>query len=96
MENKEIQSVEWTEKCPCCKKEIKFRITKDNNRNYRAYISQGCKHFADEFVDQSKYRMIVNMYKQLYEDTDLLYARMKKKEEIEKLKMLGIDINKYL
>ena len=95
MENNEIQQVEWTEKCPCCKKEIKFKITK-RDRSYAPYIIQGCKHFAEEYIDQSKYRMIVNMLKELYENPDLLYARMKKKEEIDKLKMLGIDINKYL
>lgn len=95
MENN-IQSVEFEELCPVCKEKIKFRITKDNNRNYRSYVIKGCSHFADGFVDQCKYRMIVNMLKQLYEDTDLLYARMKKKEELEKAQMLGIDISKYI
>ena len=94
MENNNIQAVEWTEKCPCCKKEVKFRLTKDDNRNYRSYVIKGCSHFHEEFIDQSKYRMICNMYKQLYEDTDLLYARIKKKQDIEKLKMLGIDVSR--
>lgn len=96
MEDNTIQKVEFEESCPVCGGVLKFKITKDNNRNYKAYITQGCKHFAEEYINQSKYRMIVNMIKSLYEDVDLLYARMKKKEEIEKLKMMGIDIHKYL
>ena len=96
MENNDIQKVEFEELCPVCKEVLKFKITKDDNRNYKAYITKGCNHFAEEFINQSKYRMIVNMLKALYEDVDLLYARMKKKEEIEKMKLLGIDITKYL
>ena len=93
MENKEIQKVEFEELCPVCKEKIKFKITK-NDRNYNAYIVKGCKHFAEgDFIDQSKYRRITIIIKQLIEDIDLLYARMKKREDLEKLKMLGIDIN---
>ena len=96
MDKENNQKVEWEEKCPICKEVLKFKITKDNNRTYRAYVTKGCKHFAEEFIDQCKYRMIVNMLKALYEDVDLLYARIKKKEELTRMKMLGVDITKYI
>ena len=96
MEKDNIQAVEWFEKCPCCKKEIKFKITKDDNRSYRSFIIEGCSHFAVGFIDQCKYRQVVNMLKQLYNEPDLLYATYKKREQIEKARMLGIDVSKFL
>ena len=95
MENKEIQSVEWTEKCPCCKKEITFKITK-RDRSYTSYIVRGCEHFAVGFVDQCKYRQVVNMLKQLYNEPDLVFSTYKKREQIEKARMLGRDISNYI
>ena len=93
--NDEIQKVEFEEKCPVCGAHLKFKITK-RDRSYNSYIIEGCKHFAQEEILQNKYRMICNMLKELYENPDLLYARYKKREELERMKLLGIDIQKYL
>lgn len=95
-DNNVIQKVEWEERCPICKEKLSFEISKGDNRTYKSYIRKGCKHFCEGYVDQSKYRQIVHMLREMYENPDLLYATMKKREQLEKARMLGIDISKYI
>lgn len=95
MQEERKDKVEYYEQCPICKEKIKIRITK-SDRNYKAFIIEGCKHIGEGQVNQATYRILVNMLKALYEDTDLIYSTRKKKEELENLKKLGIDITKYL
>ena len=95
MQEERIDKVEYYEQCPICKKNINIRITK-RGRDYNAFILEGCSHVAEGQVDQAKYRILINMIKALYQDTDLIYSTRKKKEELENLKKLGIDITKYL
>ena len=96
MQEERIDKVEYFEQCPVCGAKIKIIITKSGIYFY-SYVEEGCKHIAsNEPIDNSKYRLLSNLIKSLYEDVDLKFKQEKTNQTLRKMKELGIDISNYL